>query len=315
MEKIATREAYGNTLAKLGEENQKIVVLDADLSKSTMSYKFAEKFPERFFQCGVAEANMIGMAAGLANSGKIPFASTFAVFATGRVWDQIRVSVAYSRSNVKIAGTHAGITVGEDGATHQCLEDIALMRVIPGMTVLVPADGVETEQVVRAAAEYVGPVYIRLGRLPTPIIYNNEYKFKIGKANLLKEGKDVTIIACGTMVYEALQSAEILAKEKITASIINMSTIKPLDKETIIESARKTGAVVTAEEHNIIGGLGGAVSEVLAENVPVPMKRIGINDSFGESGKPAELLKKYKLTAEDIADACKEVIGVKKRLR
>lgn len=310
-EMISTRKAYGQTLLELGRENPDIVVLDADLSKSTMTNDFWKEFPSRFFNMGIAEPNMIATAAGLASCGKIPFASTFAIFATGRAWEQARMSLGYANQNVKIAGTHAGITVGEDGASHQANEDIAIMRVIPNFTVLVPCDGVETDKAVRAAAAYKGPIYIRLGRADCPIITTADTPFEIGKAVVMKEGADVSLIACGIMVAEALNAAEMLAGEGISAEVLNVSSIKPLDVEAITASAKKTGAVVTAEEHSIIGGLGGAVAEVLVEECPVPMKRVGMKDCFGESGTPAELLKKYGMTAEDIVQAAKCVISRK----
>lgn len=308
MPKVATREAYGQALAELGEEIKDIVVLDADLSKSTKTSVFARKFPERFFNMGIAEQNLMGTAAGLATCGKIPFASTFAIFATGRAFEQVRNSICYPQLNVKIAATHAGITVGEDGATHQSIEDIALMRAIPHMTVINPADAEEAKQAVRAAALHKGPVYLRFGRHPVETIFDENYKFEIGKGVILKEGKDVAIIATGVMVGEALKAAKILAGEGINAMVVNISTIKPIDKEVILKAA-ECGAIVTAEEHNIIGGLGSAVAEVLAEEKPTPIKRIGIADEFGQSGNPDELLKIYHLTAEDIAKAAKELIS------
>ncbi|MDK2878158.1 MAG: transketolase [Thermoanaerobacteraceae bacterium] len=308
MPKVATREAYGQALAELGEEIKDIVVLDADLSKSTKTSVFAKKFPERFFNMGIAEQNLMGTAAGLATCGKIPFASTFAIFAAGRAFEQVRNSICYPQLNVKIAATHAGITVGEDGATHQSIEDIALMRAIPHMTVINPADAEETKQAVRAAALHKGPVYLRFGRHPVETIFDENYKFEIGKGVILKEGKDVAIIATGVMVGEALKAAKILAGEGINAMVVNISTIKPIDKEVILKAAG-CGAIVTAEEHNIIGGLGSAVAEVLAEEKPTPIKRIGIADEFGQSGNPDELLKIYHLTAEDIAKAAKELIS------
>jgi len=305
---VATREAYGKTLVELGKENEQVVVLDADLSKSTRTNLFAQEFPERFFNFGVAEANMMGTAAGLATCGKIPYCSTFAVFATGRCYDQVRQSIAYPKLNVKIAASHAGITVGEDGASHQTTEDIGLMRVMPNMTILVPADGQETEKCVRAALTCQGPVYIRLGRVKVPPVYEKDYSFQIGKAFTLKEGESATIIACGIMVAKAIAAAKVLEREGMTVGVVNMPTIKPIDEETIIRIAKKTKAVVTAEEHSIIGGLGSAVAEVLGEKMPVPLSRIGIKDSFGESGKPDELLKKYGLTVEDIVQRVKEVV-------
>lgn len=309
MTKIAsTRDAYGEALLELGEKNENIVALDADLSKSTKTIIFAKKFPERFFDFGVAEANMIGTAAGLAASGKIPFCSTFAVFATGMTYNQIRQSVCYSGMNVKIAASHAGITVGEDGATHQANEDIALMRVLPEMTVIVPCDYLEAKKAIFASAEYPGPIYIRLGREPISPVYDEDYEFKIGRGILLKDGKDATIIACGIMVGKALEARNILLKEGINVRVINIHTIKPLDKEIIIKSAEETPAIITAEEHSIIGGLGSAVSEILAENKPVLLKRIGLQDVFGESGKPKELLQKFGMDTVHIVNAVKEII-------
>lgn len=312
MANLATREAYGKALVELGKENKDIVVLDADLSKSTKTADFAKVFPERFFNVGIAEADLIATAAGLSTCGKIPFASTFAIFASGRAFEQIRNSVCYPELNVKIAATHAGLTVGEDGASHQALEDLSLMRSIPNMTVICPCDDVETIAAVKAAAQMKGPVYIRLGRSSVPTL-NDEtsYKYEIGNAVTLKEGKDVTIFATGIMVSEALKAAEELQRSGIDAEVINIHTIKPIDVDAIVSSARKTGAVVTCEEHNVIGGLGSAVCEVLSENFPVPVKRVGVMDMFGESGKPAELLKEYGLTAENIIDAVKAVISRK----
>jgi transketolase len=306
MPKIATREAYGEALAELGEEIKDIVVLDADLSKSTKTSVFAKKFPERFFNMGIAEQNLMGTAAGLATCGKIPFASTFAIFATGRAFEQIRNSICYPNLNVKIAATHAGITVGEDGATHQSIEDIALMRALPNMTVISPADATETKKAVRAAAQMKGPVYLRLGRHPVDTIFGEGYEFKPGKGVILREGRDVAIIATGVMVAEALKAAEILEKDGINAMVVNIHTIKPIDEEVILKAA-ECGAIVTAEEHSIIGGLGSAVAEVLSEKKPVLIKRIGIKDVFGMSGKPEELMKAYGLTAEDIAEAVRSL--------
>ena len=309
----ATRDAYGKTLVELGKANKNIVVLDADLAVSTKTALFRKEFPDRFFDMGVAEQDMIGTAAGLAASGKIVFASTFAVFGSGRAWDQVRMSVAYTRLNVKIVVTHGGITTGEDGASHQANEDLAIMRALPNMTVIVPADYVETEKVIRAAAKYYGPMYIRLGRPKIPIVYEkSDYDFKIGKGVVLRNGKDATIIACGLMVGKALQAAEQLSKKGVDCRVVNLHTIKPIDKELIIKCAKETGAVVTAEEHSIIGGLGGAVAEVLVENAVVPMARVGIKDMFGESGKPDELLVKYGLTPEEIGKAVKSVLKRKK---
>lgn len=305
---IATRDAYGETLAKLGETNKDIVVLDADLSGSTKTAVFAKKFPERFFNMGVAEQDMIGTAAGLATAGKIPFASTFAIFATGRAWEQVRQSVAYPKLNVKIVASHAGITVGEDGASHQSVEDIAVMRVIPNMTVIVPADGIETRKAVEEAARYKGPVYVRVSRGKSPVLLDESYDFKIGKGTMMRDGTGVAIIACGIMVSKALEAADILKNEGLSARVINISTIKPIDVDIIIKAARDIGAIVTAEEHSIIGGLGSAVAEVLAENHPVPVKRVGIEDKFGTSGDADKLLEIYGLTAENIAKAAREVI-------
>jgi len=311
-EKIATRDAYGKALVQLGGENKDIVVLDADLSKSTKTADFAKVFPERFFNMGIAEQNLIGFSAGLAAAGKIPFASTFAVFATGRAFEQIRNSVAYPKLNVKIAATHAGISVGEDGASHQAVEDLALMRSLPNMTVLAPADAQETYQVIKAAAAYQGPVYIRMGRLAVPVLFDENYRFTIGKANKIREGKDITIVANGLMVAEALNAAEELSRQGIEAVVVNCASIKPLDQEMIVTMAKQTGAVVTAEEHSIIGGLGSAVAEVLSENYPVPLTRVGIKDTFGESGRPEELLVKYGLTSGEIIKAAKRVLSQKR---
>lgn len=305
--KIATREAYGKALAELGKKRSGVVVLDADLSKSTKTYDFAKVFPERFFNMGVAEQNLIGTAAGFAAAGKIPFASTFAVFAAGRAFDQIRNSVAYTRLNVKIAATHAGITVGEDGGSHQAIEDISLMRSLPNMTVFVPADEAETIGAVEAAAEMEGPVYIRLGRSGVPAIHGENFSFKPGQAVVVREGKDAAVIATGIMVSAALEAAAALAAEGIEIRVISMHTIKPIDVDAVVSAARDTGALVTAEEHNVIGGLGSAVSEVVCEHFPVPVKRVGVQDVFGESGSPGELLEKFELTPSKIAEAVKEV--------
>jgi transketolase len=310
-EKIATREAYGRALVALGAANPDIVVLDADLAKSTKTIDFKKRFPERFFDFGVAEQNMMGTAAGLAAAGKIPFCSTFAVFATGRAFDQIRQSIAYPRLNVKIAASHAGITVGEDGSSHQSVEDIALMRALPNMTVFVPADAVEVAGAVKAAAALDGPVYIRLGRAPVPVIHGEDFVFRPGEAVLLRPGNDATVIATGIMVAAALEAAAVLAQEGVAVRVLNAHTIKPLDVAAVTRAALETGAVVTAEEHNIIGGLGSAVAEVLGEHCPVPLKRVGIRDTFGESGKPQELLEKYGLTPADIVAAVREVLGRK----
>ncbi|MDF2672104.1 MAG: transketolase family protein [Clostridiales bacterium] len=309
MANLATREAYGKALVELGSENKNVVVLDADLSKSTKTADFAKVYPERFFNMGIAEADLVSTAAGLSTCGKIPFASTFAMFAAGRAFEQIRNSVCYPELNVKIAATHAGLTVGEDGASHQAIEDLSLMRSIPNMTVLCPCDDVETFACIKAAAEYIGPVYIRLGRSAVPTLNDEKtYKFQIGKSVKLREGKDVTIFATGIMVSEAMKAAEALSTEGIDAEVINIHTIKPIDIDGIVSSVKKTGAAVTCEEHNVIGGLGSAVCEVLGENYSAPVKRVGVMDTFGESGKPAELLKEYGLLAVNIVSAVKEII-------
>ncbi len=311
-QKVATRDAYGDALVALGKKRNDVVVLDADLSGSTKTGKFAKVFPERFFNVGIAEQDMIGTAAGLAIGGKLPFASTFAVFATGRAWEQVRQSVCYPNLNVKIVASHAGVTVGEDGGSHQSLEDIAVMRVLPHMTIIVPADGPETLQAIEAAAEYQGPCYVRVGRNKVPTLFGADYKFKIGKAHVFNEGKDAAVIACGIMVTEALKARDLLKAEGVDAGVINMSTIKPLDAEAVIAAAKKSGAIVTAEEHSIIGGLGSAVAEVLAESAPAPLVRIGVRDSFGTSGDSDGLLKHYKLSAVDIVAAVKEAIKKKR---
>ena len=311
-EKIATREAYGNALAEFGDKYD-FVVLDADLAAATKTGVFKKKFPERFFDCGIAEGNMVSVAAGLAAAGKIPFASTFAMFAAGRAFEQIRNSVGYPHLNVKIGATHAGITVGEDGATHQCLEDIATMRTIPGMTIVNPADAVEARAAVEAAILHNGPMYLRFGRLAVPVIYDKEnYKFELGKGIKMTDGTDVTIVATGIMVDMALTAAELLKAEGISARVVNIHTIKPLDKEIIIESAKATGALVVAEEHNIIGGLGSAVAEVIGESYPVPVTRVGVEDQFGRSGKVPALLEYYGLTPANIVAKAKAAIALKK---
>ena len=301
--KQATRESYGKALAELAKENKNVVVLDADLSKSTKTADFKAVAPERFFNMGIAEANMMGVAAGMSTCGKIPFVSTFAMFAAGRAFEQIRNSICYPKLNVKICATHAGLTVGEDGATHQAIEDISLMRSIPNMTVINPADDVETIAAIKAVAKMEGPCYVRLGRMAVERVNDpDKYKFEIGKGVKLADGKDVTIIATGIMVEAALEAKKILKDKNIDARIINIHTIKPIDKDIIVEAAKETGLIVTAEEHSIIGGLGSAVAEVVSEEYPVKVLRVGVKDTFGESGKPAELLKKYGLTAEDIAN-------------
>ena len=306
VKKIATRESYGNALAELGAQNPNIVVLDADLAGATKTGIFKKAFPERHIDCGIAEGNMMGVAAGLATCGKIPFASSFAMFAAGRAFEQVRNSIGYPHLNVKIGATHAGISVGEDGATHQCNEDIAIMRTIPGMTVICPADDVEARAAVKAAAEYVGPVYMRFGRLAVPVI-NDEanYKFEIGKGITLKEGKDVTIIATGLEVNESLEAAKLLEADGISAEVINIHTIKPLDKELVVASAKKTGKVVTVEEHSVIGGLGGAVAEALSEEAPTKMLRIGMMDKFGQSGPAKALIEYYGLDGKSIYEKVK----------
>ena len=302
-DKISTRQAYGNTLVKLGAENPDIIVLDADLSKSTMTAGFKEAYPDRFFNAGIAEANMMGMATGLAFSGKTVFASTFAMFAAGRAYEIIRNSIGYPHANVKICATHAGITVGEDGASHQCVEDLALMSVIPGMTVVHPADGVSTEKLLRQVAALDGPVYVRLGRLAVPVVYDEGTEITLGKAILAREGSDHTVIACGLMVNEALQAAETLEKEGISVRVLDMHTLKPLDEEAIVRAATETKSIITAEEHSVIGGLGAAVASVVARRCPTKVSMVGVQDRFGQSGKPEELKKESQLTAEDIADA------------
>ena len=309
VKKIATRASYGNALAELGKEFENLYVLDADLAGATQTGIFKKVFPERHIDCGIAECNMVGIAAGLSLTGKIPFVSSFAMFAAGRAFEQVRNSVGYPKLNVKIGATHGGISVGEDGATHQCCEDFALMRTIPGMIVASPADDIEAKAMVRAAYDHYGPVYMRFGRAAVPVINENpDYKFEFGKGIVMKEGTDVTIIANGLCVAESLGAAEMLAADGISATVINMHTIKPLDTELVIESAKKTGKVVTVEEHSIIGGLGGAVCECLAETNPVPVKRIGINDVFGESGSAGQLIKKYGLDAEGIYNAVKSFL-------
>ena len=311
-DKIATREAYGNALAEFGSEYD-FVVLDADLAAATKTGVFKKKFPERFFDCGIAEGNMMSVAAGIASTGKVVFASSFAMFAAGRAFEQIRNSIGYPHLNVKIGATHAGITVGEDGATHQCLEDIALMRSIPGMVVVNPADAVEARAAVKAAIEYNGPMYLRFGRLAVPVFNDAEnYKFELGKGICLKEGTDVTIVATGLMVGMAMEASKALADKGINARVINIHTIKPLDKEIILKAAAETGAIVTAEEHNIIGGLGSAVAEAVCEGCPVPVVRLGVNDSYGHSGKVPPLLEMYGLTPANIVAKAELAVSLKK---
>ena len=311
-EKKATREAYGDSLVALGAEYKNLVVLDADLAEATKTCKFKAAYPERFFDCGIAEGNMMGVAAGLASAGCIPFASSFAMFASGRAFEQVRNMVGYPHLNVKIGATHAGLTVGEDGATHQCNEDIALMRTIPGMTIINPADCIETAAAVKAAIEFNGPVYMRFGRYAVPNVYGDDYKFELGKGVEMRDGKDVTLVASGLTVHMALEAADMLAEDNISARVINIHTIKPIDADILVKAAKETGAVVTAEEHSIIGGLGSAVADVLAENCPVPMRRIGVNDKFGKSGQVPELLEEYGITAKNIAAKAKEAIAMKK---
>ena len=307
VKKIATRESYGNALAELGKEHEDIVVLDADLAAATKTGVFKKAFPERHIDCGIAECNMIGVAAGLAATGKVPFASSFAMFAAGRAFEQVRNSIGYPHLNVKIGASHAGISVGEDGATHQCNEDIALMRTIPGMVIINPSDAVEARAAVRAAYEIDGPVYMRFGRLAVPVINDRpDYKFEVGKGIVLREGKDVAIIATGLCVNSALEAAEKLAEEGIQAKVINMHTIKPLDEDLVVEAAKETGKVVTVEEHSVIGGLGSAVCDVLCEKLPTSVLKIGVNDVFGESGPAVKLLEKYRLDGQGVYEQIKD---------
>ena len=309
VKKIATRESYGNALLELGKKHPEVVVLDADLAGATKTGVFLKEFPERHIDCGIAECNMIGVAAGLSATGKVPFASSFAMFVAGRAFEQVRNSVGYPKLNVKIGATHAGISVGEDGATHQCNEDIALMRTIPGMVVINPSDDIEAKEAVKAAYDHYGPVYLRFGRLPVPVINDRpDYKFELGKGIVLREGKDLTIVATGLEVNEALIAAEKLAGEGIEAEVINIHTIKPLDEELIVSSAKKTGKVVTVEEHSVIGGLGSAVCDVLSAKCPTPVLKIGVQDTYGESGPALELIKKYGLDSEGIYNSIKKFI-------
>lgn len=309
LKKVATRDSYGKALADLGKEHEDLVVLDADLAGATKTVTFKKAFPDRHYDCGIAEANMVCVAAGMSTAGLVPFASTFAMFAAGRAFEQIRNSVGYPHLNVKIGATHGGISVGEDGASHQCCEDFALMRSIPGMTVICPADGAEAEAAVRAAYEYQGPVYLRFGRLAVPVFHEEGMKFEIGKGEILRDGTDVAIIANGLLVYEAIKAGDMLKDLGINAMIINMATIKPLDEELVLEAAKKCGKVITCEEHSIIGGLGEAVCSLLSEKLPTPVRRIGVNDCFGCSGPAAELLEKYGLTAKHIAEVAQEFCG------
>ncbi len=310
-EKVATREAYGKALVEFGA-NENIIVMDADLSKSTKTDGFKKTYPERFINTGIAEGNMMSTAAGLSTCGKIVFASSFAMFAAGRAFEQIRNSIGYPHLNVKIGATHAGISVGEDGATHQCLEDMGIMRTIPGMVILNPADATESRLAVKAAIEYQGPVYLRFGRLAVPVIFDDNYQFEIGKGVMLEDGTDVTLIGTGLMVPATLEAKKILAEQGISARVINMATIKPIDRDIIVKAAKETGAIVTAEEHNVMGGLGSAVAEVLCETVPTPMLRVGTQDVFGRSGKPNPLLEAYGLDAKTIVDKAKAVVAMKK---
>ena len=311
-EKIATREAYGNALAELGEKYD-FVVLDADLAAATKTGTFKKKFPERFFDCGIAEGNMMSVAAGIATTGKVVFASSFAMFAAGRAYEQVRNSIGYPHLNVKIGATHAGITVGEDGATHQCIEDFALMRAIPGMTVINPADAVEARAAVEAAINFVGPVYMRFGRYAVPVLNDKEnYKFELGKGVEMRDGSDLTIVATGMMVSMALEAAEALAAKGISARVVNIHTLKPIDKDIILKAAKETGAIVTAEEHSVIGGLGSAVAEVVGEGCPVPVVRLGVDDKFGHSGKVPPLLEMYGLTPDNIVAKAEIALGLKK---
>ncbi len=312
-EMIATRQAYGDALVELGEKNKDIVVLDADLSKSTTTAKFGKKFPERFFNMGVAEANMMNTAAGLATCGKIAFVSSFSIFATGRAWEQIRNTICYSGLNVKIVATHSGVSVGPDGASHQCIEDISLMKTIPTMTVVEPCDAVETRKAILAAVAHKGPIYIRLGRAAVPVITKKEEPYTIGKATILRNGKDVAIVACGALVANSLTAADVLSKEGIEATVVNMHTIKPIDQEILVKVAKQVNAVVTAEQHVLDGGLGSAVATVLARNYPVPVEMIGIDNRFGQSGDPDILFKEYHLLPEDIVVAAKRAVERKKK--
>lgn len=311
MNKMATRDGYGKALVSLGEKNKNIVVLDADLSSSTRTSMFAEKYPERFFNAGIAEQNLIGMAAGLASTGKVAFASTFAMFASGRCWEQIRNTVAANKLNVKVVASHGGITVGADGSSHQALEDVSIMRSIPEVKVVVPCDAIETEKIIKAAVDIEGPFYIRVSREKTPVVTSEDYEFVLGKGDVVADGTDVSIIACGIMVEKAMTAAKELKEKGVSARVVNMSSIKPIDANLIIESAKKTGAVVTAEEHSVIGGLGSAVCEVLSENCPVPVRRIGSQDKFGQSGESDVLLKEYNMETIDIVNAVLEVIKLK----
>ena len=309
VKKMATRDGYGKALVDLGKEHDDIVVLDADLAGSTKTGMFGKAYPDRHFNCGIAEADMMSVAAGLAASGLTPFASSFAMFASGRAYEQIRNSIGYPQLNVKIGASHGGMSVGEDGASHQCCEDFALMRSIPGMVVICPADGVEAEAATKAAYAHQGPVYLRMGRLAVPVFHEEGFQFQIGKGEVMRDGDDVAIIANGLMVYEAIQAGDILAEKGINARIINMSTVKPLDEELVLKAAKECGKVITCEEHSVIGGLGEAVCSFLSENYPTPVKRIGVNDQFGFSGPAAEVLKAFGLCAENIVNVTREFLG------
>ena len=309
VKKIATRDSYGNALKELGDEFDNVVVLDADLAGATKTGTFKKAHPDRFFDCGIQEANMVNVAAGLSTMGVVPFAATFAMFAAGRAYEQIRNTIGYPHLNVKIGATHGGISVGEDGASHQCCEDFALMRSIPGMTIICPADGVEAEAAVKAAYEMDGPVYLRFGRLAIPVFHEEDFNFQIGKGEVLRDGTDVAIIANGLLVYEAIQAGEALAEMGINAMIINMATVKPLDEELVLSAAKKCGKVITCEEHSVIGGLGEAVCSLLSEKLPTPVRRIGVNDEFGHSGPAAALLKQFGLSAEHIVEVAKNFVG------
>ena len=309
IKKVATRESYGNALAELGREHDDLIVLDADLAGATKTSVFKKDFPDRFYDCGIAEGNMVAVAAGIAAMGLVPFASTFAMFAAGRAFEQIRNSVGYPHLNVKIGATHGGISVGEDGASHQCCEDFALMRAVPGMAVICPADDVEARAAVKAAYEFEGPVYLRFGRLATPVFHDEDnYEFKIGKGEVLMDGGDVAIIATGLMAYEALEAGKMLKEKGISARVINMATIKPLDEELVLKAAKECGKIITCEEHSVIGGLGEAVSSLLSEKCPVPVKRIGVNDEFGHSGPAVQLLKDFGLCADNVVKTALEFV-------
>lgn len=313
MEKIATRVSYGNALVELGATDPDVVVFEADLAEATMTKGFKKTFPDRFYEMGIAEANMYCAAAGMASCGKKPFASTFAIFSAGRCWEQIRNSIVYNHENVVVVGTHAGISVGQDGATHQCIEDIGLMRVIPGMTVICPCDDFETHAAVHALAEYGHPAYLRVGRMPVEVVTRDSpnYRFEIGKGAVLRDGSDATIIACGIMVQQALQASKLLQSEGVSVRVIDMHTVKPLDEELVLQAAHETGAIITAEEHNIYGGLGSAVAELLAENAPIPMVIHGVQDRFGHSGDPEQLLEHYGLTVRALVDSVKKAVSLK----